>query len=352
MRAAALRAAAAIDQESFIAVLAGMEPDRHWRVRAALAETLGTLPAELATDRLRVDAAGRGQAGDPGGAVGAGAPEGERPADGARAAARRSGLRRPRDGRARARDAQAGRAAPRRCGRRTRRHWPIRPTPRGRRRSRRWSRTVRPRRTSTLVQALEDKDWAVRVRADELLAKLEPTSAAARTIAPAPGAPIAPYDDPQLIGADDLAACLHRDRPTARSSSSWPCSMRRRPRAASSSSRARGSSTAWRCIGSSPTSSSSMAIREETARAVRATRFATSSTSGRICAAPSAWRSSGATRAAASSSSRISPQPHLDARYTVFGHVVNGMEVVDRIKPGDVIQRIRVWDGSGWVESR
>ena len=32
-------------------VLAGLEPDRHWRVRAALAETLGTLPAELATDR-------------------------------------------------------------------------------------------------------------------------------------------------------------------------------------------------------------------------------------------------------------------------------------------------------------
>ncbi len=31
-----------------------------------------------------------------------------------------------------------------------------------------------------------------------------------------------------------------------------------------------------------------------------------------------------------------SPQPHLDARYTVFGHVVNGMEVVDRIQQGDV----------------
>jgi len=40
-----------------------------------------------------------------------------------------------------------------------------------------------------------------------------------------------------------------------------------------------------------------------------------------------------------------SPQPHLDARYTVFGHVVNGMDVVDRIQPRDVIKRIRVWDG-------
>jgi cyclophilin family peptidyl-prolyl cis-trans isomerase/HEAT repeat protein len=40
-----------------------------------------------------------------------------------------------------------------------------------------------------------------------------------------------------------------------------------------------------------------------------------------------------------------SPQPHLDARYTVFGHVVNGMDVVDRIEPWDVIRRVRVWDG-------
>jgi cyclophilin family peptidyl-prolyl cis-trans isomerase len=40
-----------------------------------------------------------------------------------------------------------------------------------------------------------------------------------------------------------------------------------------------------------------------------------------------------------------SPQPHLDAKYTVFGRVVNGMEVVDRLQQGDTIQRVRVWDG-------
>jgi cyclophilin family peptidyl-prolyl cis-trans isomerase len=40
-----------------------------------------------------------------------------------------------------------------------------------------------------------------------------------------------------------------------------------------------------------------------------------------------------------------SPQPHLDARYTVFGHVVNGMEVVDRIAPGDIVRGVRIWDG-------
>jgi cyclophilin family peptidyl-prolyl cis-trans isomerase len=40
-----------------------------------------------------------------------------------------------------------------------------------------------------------------------------------------------------------------------------------------------------------------------------------------------------------------SPQPHLDARYTVFGRVVNGIEVVDRIQPWDVIRRVQIWDG-------
>jgi cyclophilin family peptidyl-prolyl cis-trans isomerase/HEAT repeat protein len=40
-----------------------------------------------------------------------------------------------------------------------------------------------------------------------------------------------------------------------------------------------------------------------------------------------------------------SPQPHLDGRYTVFGHVVNGMDVVDRLVPGDSIRRVRVRDG-------
>jgi cyclophilin family peptidyl-prolyl cis-trans isomerase len=41
-----------------------------------------------------------------------------------------------------------------------------------------------------------------------------------------------------------------------------------------------------------------------------------------------------------------SPQPHLDGRYTVFGRVVSGMDVVDKIQQWDVIRRVRVWDGT------
>lgn len=38
------------------------------------------------------------------------------------------------------------------------------------------------------------------------------------------------------------------------------------------------------------------------------------------------------------------PQPHLDGVHTVFGRVIEGMDVVDRIQMGDVMQEVRVWD--------
>jgi HEAT repeat protein/cyclophilin family peptidyl-prolyl cis-trans isomerase len=44
-----------------------------------------------------------------------------------------------------------------------------------------------------------------------------------------------------------------------------------------------------------------------------------------------------------------SPQPHLDAKYTVIGRVIAGMDVVDGIQQNDVIRRIRVWDGEQMI---
>jgi peptidyl-prolyl cis-trans isomerase B (cyclophilin B) len=38
-----------------------------------------------------------------------------------------------------------------------------------------------------------------------------------------------------------------------------------------------------------------------------------------------------------------SPQPHLDKKHTVFGQVTSGLEVVDKIQPGDKMTRV-------WVE--
>jgi cyclophilin family peptidyl-prolyl cis-trans isomerase len=42
----------------------------------------------------------------------------------------------------------------------------------------------------------------------------------------------------------------------------------------------------------------------------------------------------------------VSPQPHLDAKYTAFGRVVGGFEMLDRVTQDDVVERVRIWDGS------
>jgi cyclophilin family peptidyl-prolyl cis-trans isomerase/HEAT repeat protein len=41
----------------------------------------------------------------------------------------------------------------------------------------------------------------------------------------------------------------------------------------------------------------------------------------------------------------LSPQPHLDARYTVFGRVISGLEIVDRLVQWDVVRNVRIRDG-------
>lgn len=47
-----------------------------------------------------------------------------------------------------------------------------------------------------------------------------------------------------------------------------------------------------------------------------------------------------------------SPQPHLDGGYTVFGRVVTGMDVVDKIVRGDIIQSIAIRQGAGRGRTR
>ena len=48
----------------------------------------------------------------------------------------------------------------------------------------------------------------------------------------------------------------------------------------------------------------------------------------------------------------LSPQPHLDGGYTVFGRLTGGKEVLDRIRQGDRILSVRVADAPGAGRSR
>jgi cyclophilin family peptidyl-prolyl cis-trans isomerase/HEAT repeat protein len=44
----------------------------------------------------------------------------------------------------------------------------------------------------------------------------------------------------------------------------------------------------------------------------------------------------------------LSAQPHLDGRYTAFGHVVQGLrDVLPQILPGDMVASIRIYEGNG-----
>src|SRR5690606_9178470 len=52
LRAAVLRALAQLDAFTFTTILSGLDPDRDWRVRAALAEAVGGLSADVAEPTL------------------------------------------------------------------------------------------------------------------------------------------------------------------------------------------------------------------------------------------------------------------------------------------------------------
>ena len=43
----------------------------------------------------------------------------------------------------------------------------------------------------------------------------------------------------------------------------------------------------------------------------------------------------------------LEPQPQLDGSHTPFGRVLSGLDVAQKIRPGDLIERIDIFDGRG-----
>jgi cyclophilin family peptidyl-prolyl cis-trans isomerase len=345
LRAAALRAAAAIDPDHFTLILSGLEIDRHWAGRAALADALGGLAADIALERLMPLLEDPDRRVIPHvlrALVRLRAPEVERvllshlqeadyvirqtaasligelkPAGGLAALqeAYREGEPDATYGaRAAAIQAMAGYGAD----------------------------AIGPVRA-----ALGDRDWAVRVRALDLLATLDPGGDDRLTARPVPNVPPARYDDPTLIVP---RASPHVFIETAKGTIQFELAVLDAPQTARNfialarkgffnglpihrveanfvvqDGDPRGDGTGG----------PGYTIRDELND-----RPYVRGTVGMALS----WPDTGGSQFFITHS----PQPHLDGRYTAFGHVVEGMDVVDRLQVGDVIQQVRVWDGESW----
>ena len=200
MRAAAIRALAHIDPETFVLVLSGLPPDPQWRVRAAVASALGELDGQTAAPRLATlldDADRRVVPAALDTLVRLRAPSAaetllarlrdEDPVVRA-AAARGLGVLKPAGGAAAL--AAAYRAAA------------DDPTYAARAAALSALAAYGPATAlPTVKAAFADRDWAVRVRAAALAAELDPSGSYPDAIRPAPGGPppgVDRYDDPTL----------------------------------------------------------------------------------------------------------------------------------------------------------
>jgi HEAT repeat protein/cyclophilin family peptidyl-prolyl cis-trans isomerase len=343
VRAASLRSVSSLDPDGFITVLSGLDPDSHWSVRATLADVLGGLTPEAALPRLTSMLSDTDQrvvphvlaslvklkardiaatlldklkADDPVVRMAAANGIGElKPPNGPPALeqAYRFG---DRDTTYIARAAALAALA-----------------------------KYGDAAKTTLADALQDKDWAVRRRAAALLAELDPTTDAARQIRPAPTTlPRETYEAGRLVDPKvSTEVYVDTDRGTiqielavldapltvenfvtlARKGFFDGLSIHRVvPDFVVQDGDPRGDGEGG----------PGYTIRDELSE-----RPYLRGTVGMALD----WADTGGSQFFITHS----PQPHLDAKYTVFGRVIAGMEIVDQIQQWDVIRRVRVWDG-------
>jgi cyclophilin family peptidyl-prolyl cis-trans isomerase len=343
MRAAAVRALAAIDPEGFPILLSGMEPDPHWTVRDAISDVVAAMPAEVGIPRLRGmldDEDKRVVASVIGGLAKLKAPGIEelllahlKDADiGIRAAAARAiGQLKMPGGAAALRDAY--------------RAWQDESSSDVRDAAlTALARYGATDATETVKAALADKDWVIRLKAATLLRDLDPSIETAQAIRPVPGQPIAPYDAAVLVAP---AVSPHAFIETAKGTVEIELSVLDAPQTARNfiTLARKGYFNGLQIHRVVPnfvvqdgdprgdgSGGPGYSIRDELND-----RPYVRGTVGMALSGPDTGGSQFFIT--------HSPQPHLDAKYTVFGHVVSGMEVVDRLQQLDVIERVRIWDG-------
>ena len=347
IRAAALRSLAAFNGESFVTVLSGLDPDPHWNVRAALATVLGTLPPENGLPRLQAMISDADQrvipfaiaslvklkvptaaallierlkADDP--VVRAAAADGLgelKPADGAAALAEAYAFGQ-RDAMYGARTAALAAIA---------KYGAAAATP-------------------VLRRAFADKDWAVRVRAAMLLKQLDPAAGADADaqIRPAPTT-IAPDAYATVrIGDPPVSTQVYLD--TDRGTIQIELAVLDAPLTVENfiTLARKGYFNGLSVHRVVP----GFVVQDGDPRgdgeggpgySIRDELNERPYLRGTVGMALDPWPDTGGSQYFITHS----PQPHLDAKYTVFGRVIAGMDVVDRIQQWDVIRQVRVWDG-------
>lgn len=344
IRAAALASLARLDPQGFVFILSGLDPDSHWSVRAALAETLATLKAEAALPRLQSmldDGDQRVIASVLRALTKLRAPNVAevlathlRSDDVAVRAAAAAGIGEllPAEGSVALIEAYRGA----RTG----------PSPVARKAIlSALARYGASLATPVLTEALEDEDWSVRRHAAELLATFEPGTDAFTHIRPAPthwGADI--YEAPRVVNPQvstqvyvetehgiiqiELAvldAPLTVENFIALASGGWYDGMPFHRVVA-------GHVVQHGDPRGDGEGGPGYTIRDE----LNQLPFLR----GAVGMALNGPDSGGSQFLIA-----LSPQPHLNGRFTVFGRVLSGMEIVDQIEPWDVIRRVRIWDG-------
>ena len=347
IRSAALRAAAALDPENFVTILSGLDPDPQWSVRATLASTLATLRPEIGLPRLHTMLGDNDQRVVPAvlaALVALKAPDApailldhlaaDDPAVRA-AAANGVGELKPANGEAALGDAfrrgqgdatyiarAAALAALTKYGAAV--------------------------ATPPLRVALADKDWAVRVRAVQLLRQLDPTAGADldTQIRPAP----------TMVGVDTYQAARLVSPPvstqiyidTDRGTIQVELAVLDAPLTVENfvALARKGFFNGLAIHRVVP----DFVIQDGDPRGdgeggpgytIRDEINERPYLRGTVGMALDPWPDTGGSQWFITHS----PQPHLDARYTVFGRVVSGMDVVDKIQQFDVIRAVRVWDG-------